>query len=660
MQTVTQFPRKVVEYPDMGIVMPDGCRLSARVWMPEDAESDPVPVILEHLPYRKRDGTTARDCLTHPYFAGNGYACIRVDMRGNGDSQGLMEDEYTQQELDDACAVIAWAAAQPWCNGKAGMMGISWGGFNSLQVAAMRPEALKAIITICSTVDRYADDIHYKGGCMLGENIGWGATMFSHTARAPDPTLVGDRWRDMWMRRLEANIHPSSIWMAKQRRDAYWKHGSVCEDYSAIEAAVLSIGGWHDGYRNTISNLVTNLDAPVKGIVGPWIHKYPHFAAPEPRIGFLQVALRWWDRWLKDIDTGVEDDPAYRVWLMDSVRPARWHDARPGRWIAEAEWPSPSISTEHIALMEADTEPAIIATRQDCGLEGGEYFPFTFGPELPGDQRSDDALSHCIDLPARDEDIDIVGAPSLAITVASDRPQANIVVRLCDVHPDGASELICYGVLNLTHRKSHEFPEALVPGEAVDATVTLDQIAYRLPAGHRVRVAISTAYWPMIWPSPEPVTLTLSAASLSLPVRPSTTGDETSFPEPEGAEPWRTEVVRAPSSKRYVTRDHKTGIVTLTVDEDSGTIRDLDHGLENGSRVREVWSIHPDDPLSARCDIEWEETNARGDWSVRIVTRTSVTCDARSFFLSGSIEATEADATVFAREFHNEIKRDHI
>ena len=189
MKTVTEFPRKVVEFPDMGIVMPDGCRLSARVWMPDDAGDDPVPAILEHLPYRKRDGTIFRDQLTHPYFAGHGYASIRVDMRGNGDSEGLMDDEYSEQELQDACDVIAWAAAQPWCNGNVGMMGISWGGFNCLQVAAKQPPALKAVISLCSTVDRYADDIHYKGGCLLIENFGWASTMLSYSSRPPDPLL---------------------------------------------------------------------------------------------------------------------------------------------------------------------------------------------------------------------------------------------------------------------------------------------------------------------------------------------------------------------------------------------------------------------------------------------------------------------------------------
>ena len=231
--------RTVAEDPDHPIILSDGIRLSARLWRPEDATDDPVPLILEFLPYRKRDGTCARDALTHPYFAARGYACARVDMRGNGDSEGVMEDEYTPQELADAVEVIQWAAAQPWCNGHVGIMGISWGGFNSLQVAALAPDALKAVITLCSTVDRFADDIHYKGGCLLNENLGWGATMWSYSSRAPDPALR-DNWREMWLERLENEPFLPSVWLRHQRRDAYWQHGSVCEGYSKIKAKVLA------------------------------------------------------------------------------------------------------------------------------------------------------------------------------------------------------------------------------------------------------------------------------------------------------------------------------------------------------------------------------------------------------------------------------------
>ena len=204
-----------------------------------------------------------------------------------------MKDEYSPQELADAKEIIEWAASQPWCNGNVGMMGISWGGFNSLQLAYMQPEALKAVVTVCSTVDRYADDIHYKGGCLLGENFGWASNMLSYSSRPPDPALIGNnKWLEMWQHRLENLEFDLSAWLRHQHRDDYWKHGSVCEDYSRINAAVLAVGGWHDGYRNTISHLVENIESPVKGIVGPWIHKYPHYAAPQPAIGFLQECKR--------------------------------------------------------------------------------------------------------------------------------------------------------------------------------------------------------------------------------------------------------------------------------------------------------------------------------------------------------------------------------
>ncbi len=251
-----------------------------------------MPAILEYLPYRKRDGTIVRDHLTHPYFAGHGYACVRVDMRGCGEADGVLEDEYSEQEQDDGVEVIDWIAAQDWCTGKVGMMGISWGGFNGLQIAALEPEPLKAIITLCSTDDRYADDIHYKGGCLLNENLGWGATMLAYSSRAPDPLLYGEKWYEAWMERLEAEPFLSARWLKHQRRDSYWKHGSVCEDYSRIKAAVLAVGGWNDAYSNAIPRMINGMTSPVRAIIGPWTHKYPHFAVPEPRIGFLQEALQ--------------------------------------------------------------------------------------------------------------------------------------------------------------------------------------------------------------------------------------------------------------------------------------------------------------------------------------------------------------------------------
>lgn len=664
MQIVTEFLRKVAESADMGIELADGTRLSARVWMPEDAGNDPVPAILEFLPYRKRDGTVARDSLTHPYFAGHGYACLRVDMRGNGDSEGLMEDEYTPQELSDACEVIAWIAAQPWCSGKVGMMGISWGGFNSLQVAALRPPALKAIVTLCSTVDRYNDDIHYKGGCLLNENLGWGATMWAYSSRPPDPALRNN-WRELWLERLKNEPFLTALWLRHQGRDAYWKHGSVCEDYSAIEAAVLAIGGWGDSYKNAPPALIEHLDAPSKAIIGPWVHKYPHFAVPEPRIGFLQEALRWWGRWLKGEDTGVEDDPAYRGYLMDGVRPAAWYESRPGRWIVEPAWPAPAIVEEELALggdgslgVQGGRFARTVASPQTCGAAGGEYCAIWLGPEMPSDQRGDDALSACFDGPPAGEDRDIVGAPRLRLKLSADKPLAQIAVRLNHVHPDGASTRITYGVLNLARAHDQKHAAPLIPGEEFEVTLTLDQIAYRLPAGHRLRVAVSSAYWPLIWPVPEAAALTLYEGALSLPLRPLAEGPEWSFAPPEGTAPQEMRVIRPENHIRRSETDQWTGLTTLLIEDDFGLAENLDHGLISGGVAREWWQIAPDDPLSARGKTHWTEEVGRDGRNLRTETFTEMWSDAENFHLSARIEAWENDSLIWQHALSEEISRD--
>ena len=657
--------RSIIEESDHAVIMPDGARLSARLWRPEDAEADPVPLILEFLPYRKRDGTCARDALTHPYLAARGYACARVDLRGTGDSEGLMEDEYSAQELADAVAVIEWAATQPWCNGAVGMMGISWGGFNALQVAALAPDALKAIITLCSTVDRFADDIHYKGGCLLNENLGWGATMWSYSSRAPDPALR-DNWREMWLERLEAEPFLPSVWLRHQRRDAYWLRGSVCEDFNAIKAKVLAVGGWGDAYKNAVPQLVEALNG-AKGIVGPWVHKYPHFAVPEPRIGFLQEALRWWDRWLKNIDTGVEDDPDYRVYLMDGARPAAWYTDRPGRWIAETEGATTHLPVQTLHLGTGGTLTdmpqmihSTVASPAHCGAAAGEYCAIWLGPEMPGDQRGDDALSATFTSAVLTSDMDLVGAPRVTLSLACDRPQGQIAVRLNHIHPDGAATRITYGVLNLSHRKSAAAPEAMPVGQTEEITLDLDHIAYRVPEGHQLRVSISTAYWPLLWPAPEAAEITLSKGTVTLPQRPTPGGAEASFQPPEAAAPWQTESLRAENHIRRQEVDMVTGIHSLVIEDDFGKRRDADHGLVTGSLACERWDIHPDDPLSARGSCIWIDELERDGIRLRTVAECSMWSDATTFHLSAKIEAWENGALVYTREENDAILRDHL
>ncbi|MGX9354524.1 CocE/NonD family hydrolase [Roseobacteraceae bacterium S113] len=656
------FPFAVSIDENHQITLPDGTVLSARLWRPET--QDPVPLILEFLPYRKRDGTIVRDEMMHPRYAGHGYGALRVDMRGSGDSQGLMEDEYTPQELQDACDVIAWARAQPWCSGKVGMQGISWGGFNALQVAALAPEGLDAIITICSTVDRFADDIHYKGGALLGENFGWSSQMLSYASRPPDPALCPD-WREIWLERLDAQPFLLSTWLRHQHRDSYWEHGSVCEDYSAIKAKVLSVGGWADGYRNTIAHLVENVPG-AKGIVGPWNHKYPFYAGPEPRIGFLQEAKRWWDRWLKGIDTGVEADPDMRLWLMDAVRPKAWFDARPGRWIAEQDWSARAVQTHRWHLCDTGLATAqgacarYVASPADCGAAAGEYFPFAFDAELPVDQRNDDGGSACFDSAPQAQPLDIVGAPELHLRLVPEAASGLIAVRLTDVFPDGTSAMITYGYLNLCHAESHAAPRALVPGEEIDVSLRLDQIAYRLPKGHKLRVAVSTQYWPSLWPPAHAHGVTLTGGTLAVPCRPPAQNDEWRFEPPEHAPGWAHDVLRASSYSRKREMDYASGESTLRVFIDNGENRDRAHGLETGSWSEELWRIRADDPLSARCDIRWEQVLRRDDWTVRTQTHSAMWSDAETFFFEAEIKAFEGDTLVFEKTIKDAVARDLV
>ena len=669
MKTLRQFPRKVREIAHQIIPMPDGVELSARIWLPKDAAKNPVPAILEHLPYRKRDGTIVRDALTHPYLAGHGYACIRVDMRGNGDSQGLMDDEYSEQELQDAESVIAWLRAQPWCTGRIGMMGISWGGFNSLQVAARQPEGLEAIITLCSTDDRYTDDIHFKGGCLLSENMGWSATMFGYSSRPPDPALVGKAWRAMWLERLKAEPLLAIDWLKHPHRDAYWKRGSVNEDIGAIKAAVLAVGGWNDAYTNAVPRLVGTVRSPVKGIIGPWAHKYPHFAVPEPRIGFLQEALRWWDRWLKGAPTGVEQEPAFRTYIMDLPRPGASVTHIGGRWVGDGAWPQAAqgqrlyLSAQGLASQRAPKAKHTVRSPQHTGADSGEYCIIWLGPEFPGDQRQDDSGSLTFDGAALKQDIDLVGAPVLTLQLSVDQPVANVAVRLNSIWPDGAVSRLTYAVANLTHlhgTASHEQPQALEPGKVYTVRIQLDDVAYRVPKGHRLRVSLSTSYWPLIWPAPQPVTLTVhsGASHIDLPVRAKKRGEKTpQFAPPEAAAPVRLKTVDAPWNKREVRIDQATGERRMLIEDDFGRSTDLEHGLTTWGRGRESYSILPEDPLSARQECHWSMETSRGNWVTRTETYSSMRATATHFHITGRLEAYEGKKQILVRHWDEKVKR---
>jgi uncharacterized protein len=673
MKIIDRFPHAVRVIENCWIPMPDGCRLAARIWLPADAETIPVPAILEYIPYRKRDFTRARDEPMHHYFAGYGYAAVRVDLRGSGDSEGLLLDEYLKQEHDDALEVIRWIAQQPWCSGAVGMMGKSWGGFNSLQVAARRPPELKAIITVCSTDDRYADDVHYMGGCLLNENLTWGSVLMSYNAYPPDPELAGERWRAMWRDRLEHAVFFPEVWLEHPRRDYYWKHGSVCEDYGAITCPVYAIGGWADAYSNAILRLLSGLKAPRKGLIGPWAHLYPHDGVPGPAIGFLQEALHWWDHWLKGIDRGIMAEPMLQVWMQESVLPKPFYKHRPGRWVAETEWPSPRIMRKRHWLDPGrlGSVPTIktqldFRSPQTTGFGAGEWCGFGAPGEAPPDQRGDDGCSLTFDSEPLRERLEILGAPAVTLEVAADQPVALIAVRLNDVAPDGASSRVTYGLLNLTHRSGHEHPEPIEPGKRYLISVTMNDVAHAFSPKHKLRLAISTSYWPIAWPAPQPVTVSLftGASFVDLPVRPPDPKDNLlrPFESPERAAAETTEL-RPAALKRIVERDRTTNETIYTVSSGRG---DLDSakltrikaiGLEVGHTTLKRFRIGEEDPGMAQAEVIQKTWFRRGAWKTRVETCTRFSSSPEEFQLEAELVAYEDDDLFFTRAWTRRIKR---
>lgn len=650
------------------IDLKDGTRLAARIWMPDGASSKaPVPAVLEFLPYRKRNGTAPRDESTYPVFAAAGIAGVRVDIRGSGESDGVIDGEYTPRELSDATEVIAWIAAQAWSNGNVGMMGISWGGFNCLQVAALKPPALKAVISIASTVDRYNDDIHYKNGAHLSAQMSWAATMSAYQSRPPDPELVGEGWLAMWQERLEQEPFFMQEWLSHQRRDAFWRHGSICEDFDAFPVPALVIAGWGDGYRNTPLNAVAGMPDRAWALVGPWVHKYPHFAYPKPRADFHGEAIAWWRRWLGDERNGAEETPHVRAYILDGPRPAQWREADPGYWVAKDRWEAPQPLTLAVgASGRLERDPAgraaghaLLRSPLDTGTAAGEFFTLKPDSEMAGDQRGDDAGSLVFDSAALVEDCVILGRPVVKLTLSSDAPLANLAARLVDVHPDGTATRVAYGVLNLAHRNGNAEPRSLRPCEPVEVELLLDACGYRFQPGHRIRLSLSSAYWPIILPPPFDATLDIDLATVELALPLLGSHRRIEVPEPANPDPLpKYETLVEGSSGRSVERDLRGGVTRYRVSEDTGLSRHPGNGLSTRDIREEVWSIALDDPLSATAEIDWTCVTERDGWRTRTHGVSTLSCTATEWVIAERIEAFHDGRSIFARERKARIRRD--
>jgi putative CocE/NonD family hydrolase len=670
----TEFPHSIRVLDDW-ITMSDGTRLAVRIWLPEDAEQNPVPALFEQIPYRMNDAMAVTETIRMPYMAGFGYACARVDIRGAGNSDGLLDDEYLKQEQDDALEAIAWLAEQPWCTGKVGMFGLSWGGFASLQVAARRPPALGAIIAYGATHDRYLDDVHYNGGCLHAGMLGWASQFFAFNGRPPDPKDVGDCWREMWLQRME-QAPAIEAWMEHQRYDDYWKHGSVKEDWSAIECPVYIVSGWADtaAYRNPVLDTLAGLKGPRKGIIGAWGHDYPDEGTPGG-IGFLQEAIRWYDRWLKGVENGIDEEPMLLFWIPDPpAGPEQtgegmgaglaWETV--GQWASEPTWPSDNVeyrvlhlNPDGLGAEAAAEEPRLIRARTTAGAE-------TSGPGA--DQRDEDGRWLCFDSEPVQERFEIFGNPYVELSVAADKPVAHLAVRLCDVAPDGTSTMITRGVLNLTHRDSHERPEPLEPGRPYTVRVRLDVHVRVMEPGHRLRLAISPSYWPWIFPAPELVTLTVftgAGSKLELPVRSPRPEDAQlrKFGPAEASEPVAHESLYSRETtpdlfRATVTREPATGRVEIRQRRALGF--QFAEGLRYSQLVEFVSSQTEGKPETTEQRIEHSISISRGDWDTRVDTVSRLSGNRDDFWLTHRLEGFESGARVFSKAWSKQIPRDLV
>jgi uncharacterized protein len=675
MRVVTDFPHNVRVIEHDWITMSDGCRLAAKLWIPEDAAVRGVPAILEYIPYRKNEATAYRDHSMHAYFAGNGYASARVDLRGSGDSEGILADEYLPLEQQDGIEVIRWLAAQPFCSGKVAMIGISWGGFNSLQIAAHAPPELAAVVSVCSTDDRYRDDIHYMGGAVMASALDWATVMLGYNARPPDPEVVGDEWRRTWFERMEKTPPFIEEWMRHQRRDDFWKQGSVCEDYSAIACPVYMVGGWQDGYRNAILRFLEHHPGPCKGLIGPWGHRYPQEGAPGPAIGFLQECVRFFDHTLNGVDNGIMDEPKLRMFLQDPMRPTPESVDRTGRWLAEPGWPTSTVSpvrfypTSSGTLAHGAGEPAklLVPNDETVGLDAGEWCGYGGPLDNPSDQRREDGLSLCFTSEPLASELEILGFPVARLELSADQRYGKVAVRLCHLWPDGASTLITRGVLNLTHRESHEFPEDLEPHRRYLVEVAMNAIAYRVPEGHRIRLAVSPGYWPMMWPSPGPLALTLytgASTELDVPVYAGPAGQAPlppHFSEPERAPYLAHEVLALPDAPpaSRLTRDLASGFSELVTGNRDRHVRLLESGLEYSEIDRFTFRVKQGDALSAFVRCEQRNTVSRGTWRTRVEATSTLSATAEEFQVTSLLDAFENDRRVFAKTWRFAVARDH-
>ena len=645
---------QIRELEHVWIRMPDGVRLAARVWMP--VQQGAYPAILEYIPYRRRDLVRARDEQNHPYFAEHGYVCLRVDMRGSGDSEGHMPDMYNSAELADARHLIDWIAAQPWCNGQVGMFGTSWGGTASLQAAVRAPNALKAVLANCATIDRFEDDIHWMGGCLLTDTIEWGATLPAILAAPPDAATVGEGWWRQWQQRLEQLTFPMQQWLGHGTRGIYWRQGSVRFAAHALSCPILAIGGWSDRYSNSVMPLVQQRPDICWGIVGPWGHHYPDQGEPGPAIGFQQLALQWWDHWLKGEGESVPQWPRLRLWRRQFDPPVDRLRQRNGDWIQfddtdhEQERAlfigNGSLSQKRVT----DTKGVHIPSSGVHGMAAGDTGYFGRVGGLPLDQATEDAESLCFDAQPLELALDIVGRVRIELDISSQQTPGLLVCRLCDVAPDRQSQLICRGVFNLALDEMLDNQLPHQPGDVRQITLRLPTTAYRLQPGHTLRLSLAGSYWPLVWPVNGDALVHGGVVRIPL--------------QPDDMRPLRAQfpdVLDLPADKRW--RRQADGLLERSCQQLDGggvlyqwhqpatTTSFLDTESSVTTQTKATYTLPAPDQASPACRVDHQIEIRRPDGVAQLRSSAEVTGELKDIKISGSLSISWNSAEVYSRHW---------
>jgi putative CocE/NonD family hydrolase len=675
---------------DVRIPARDFVELSANIWRPvtKDAATR-VPAILEMIPYGKDNWRRAADMARGEWFAARGFALCRVDVRGTGSSFGVALDEYTADETRDGYDAVEWLATQPWCDGNVGMWGISYGGFTAIQVAALRPPHLRAIVPVMATDDRYLDDVHFRGGCVTASELSqYAVSQVAMNAMPPEAAYRGEAWRTDWRARLEATPPWLFAWLRHQTDGLYWRQGSLAPGYDAVTAAIFNIGGWHDSYVDPAFRMQASCPAPSHTLIGNWVHSWPHDADPGPNLDELHEIARFFDRHLRGNDNGWDAEPPI-VWFEHEYAPPEpFPSSLPGRWRAAAGYPHPAVRMVPWFLGRRRLNR--VSDDDDHGVDAFHHHPTTGtrGPLSWGAGGAPNGLARDL---RRDEDagptytsapllepIHILGVPEVVVSIAVDAPVAMLSVRLADVAPDGTVSLVSAGVLNLTHRRSHAAPEAMRPGVVEVVRIPLRTAGYRWLPGHRVRLALSSSLWPVLWPSPFPATFHLhrgptAPSRLELPVVPPAGGPGDvpapafktdppilTIPMADPADGGGPALADPPAWR--IEEDVIAGSTTVHIHDGGETIAPDGRRLYAAETMRlTAWDAQPARAeMDARVVYRWQEREAgRGKTLTNIEIRADSlqTSTAADFDLSVRLEVDVDGVRFFEREWRETIPR---